>query len=242
MVTLRDWADRIGVLTEENARRQFRASIFVKLILVIGGATAAAVAQCVELARSNGEYSIWTIIGIAAAVIVAIGGGFLALTELDVSKALEAARQSIEEARESERQRQEFEADQARLSKEVSRGLELYNSMDVMRGAVEQSLGLPDVTAAKIIQTCLAAACNSLLVAFDFAMEDTWTIAVFRAHKAKESDKAVLRCIAMTRKIPCDITAAREWAEGVGVEWPIPWATKSPFRTCPRQNSAQCST
>jgi hypothetical protein len=27
--------------------------------------------------------------------------------------------------------------------KEVDRGLELYNSMDVMRGAVEQSLALP---------------------------------------------------------------------------------------------------
>ena len=190
MVSLKDWADRIGTLTEENSKRQFRASLFVKLILVIGGAAVAAIAQGVELAHSNGEISAWTIAGIAAATIVAIGGGFLAITEVDVSRTLEAARQSVEEARSFERQMQDYEVDQARLSKEVSRGLQLYNSMDVMRGAIEQSLGLPGATSAKIIQTCLDAACNSLLVAFDFAMEDTWTIGVFQAHKARESDKA----------------------------------------------------
>jgi hypothetical protein len=189
MATLREWADGVGALTEANARRQFRASVFVKVALVIGGAALAAISQGVELAHSNGEFSVWTVLGFVGAGIVALGGIFLSLTELDVSKALETARQSIEEARQVERQMQEFESDQARLNKEVRRGLELYNSMDVMRGAIEQSLGLPDLTAAKIIQTCLAVASNSLLVAFDFAMEDTWTIAVFQAQKINESDK-----------------------------------------------------
>jgi hypothetical protein len=48
--------------------------------------------------------------------------------------------------------------------------------MDVMRGAIEQSLDVPGVSASKIIQTCLTAAKNSLLVAFDFSIEDTWTV------------------------------------------------------------------
>jgi hypothetical protein len=241
-MALKDWADKIGRLTEDNARRQFRASIFVKLILVIGGATAAAVAQCVELAHSNGEFSVWTIVGIAASVIVAIGGGYLAFTEPDVSKTLEAARQSIEEARDAQEQMREFDADRARLSKEVRRGLELYNSMDVMRGAIEQSLGLPDLTAAKIVQTCLAAASNSLLVAFDFSMEDTWTIGVFRAHKARESDKAVLRCLRChARFLVTSLRRANGRRALALPAWPIPWATKSSFPICPHLNSGRCS-
>ena len=100
--------------------------------------------------------------------------------------------------------------------KEIKRGLELYNSMDVMRGAIEQSLDLPDKTSEKIIQTGLSAARNSLLVAFDFDIEATWTICIYKAQKAREPDKATLRCVAHERSIRCEISEAREWPEGVG--------------------------
>jgi hypothetical protein len=217
MATLKELADRVGALAAASARDESRASFFVKCALLISGAALSAIAQGVELAHSNGEFSVWTILGFVGAACVALGSIYLVLKESDTSQTLETARQVVEEARQFERQIQEFEDAEASLSKQVRRGLELYNSMDVMRGAIEQSLGLPDLTSSKIIQTCLDVAINSLLVAFDFATEDTWTIAVFEAHKASESDKATLRCVAMSRKILCDISAARKWDEGVGV-------------------------
>jgi hypothetical protein len=110
-----------------------------------------------------------------------------------------------------------FNADRARLAKEVDRGLELYNSMDVMRNAIEQSLAVPGIEANTIIANCLEAASNSLLVAFDFDIQDTWTIAVFMAEQPSESDKVILRCVAHSRKINCDIKKARTWEAGVGI-------------------------
>jgi hypothetical protein len=53
-------------------------------------------------------------------------------------------------------------------------------------------------------------------VAFDFDIRDTWTICVYEARRNRESDKASLHCIAHKRKIECDISNARQWAEGVG--------------------------
>jgi hypothetical protein len=217
MSTLKETAEEIGALFAEHAKKVSNASLFVKLALVTIGAAVAAIAQSVELATANKEFSVWTIAGLAAIAIVAVGGVFVVMTETDVSKVLEAARRAVEDARLLERQHHDFEADRARLENEVGRGLELYNSMDVMRGAVEQSLGIAGITAAQIIQTGLDAAVNSLIVAFDFDIKDTWTICVFQATTPAESDKVTLQCVAHQRKIPCDIKLARKWGEGVGV-------------------------
>lgn len=217
MASLPAIADELSARFLVFARKHFNASMFVKLGLVLGGATIAAVCQGVELAHANHEFSSWSIAGFAGAVLVAIGGVFVALTETDIATTLDVARRAIDEARLRERRMEKFNADRAFLRKEVGRGLELYNSMDVMRGAIEQSLGVQDISAAKIIQTCLAAARNSLLVAFDFGIEETWTICVFMAQPTPESDKINLRCIAHARKIECAIDEARVWAEGVGV-------------------------
>jgi hypothetical protein len=104
-----------------------------------------------------------------------------------------------------------------RFDKAVIRGLDLYNSMDVMRGAIEQSLDLANLPVTSIIQTCLSAASNSLLGAFDFSISDIWTICVFMAQLDQGAGKVVLRCIAHLRKIPCELNVARSWPEGVGV-------------------------
>jgi hypothetical protein len=217
MAELRDLARQISASLTAFSKKHFAASMFVKVVLVIGGATIAAVAQCIELAHSNDEFSAWTMAGLAGAVVVAVGGIFVAITETDISTILEVSGQTIEEARLRERRIELFNADRARLKKEIDRGLELYNSIDVMRGAIEQSLDVPGVTAKGIIQTSLISARNSLLVAFDFSIEDTWTICVFMAMPQKESDKVILKCIAQARKIECGIEVARQWPEGVGV-------------------------
>jgi hypothetical protein len=140
---------------------------------------------------------------------------FLVLTEADTAEALEAARKALEEAHSARRERTEFQNSQERLTKAIRRGLQLYNSMDVMRGAIEQSLFVPNVSATRVIQTCLDAAYNSLLVAFDFKLEDTWTICVYFAEKDTDG-RVILRCAAHKRKIDCTIGEARTWREGVG--------------------------
>jgi hypothetical protein len=217
MTRFREWASQIGALSEKHAATQFRASLFVKLALVTGGATMAAVAHSVELAHANEAMSVWTIAGLAGAAIVMVGGIYVVLTETDASKAIETARKAIEDVRELEDQMIDFQNARALLNGEIARGLQLYNSMDVMRGCIEQSLDLPDASPPNIIQTCLSAASTSLQIALNFSIKDTWTICVFAAHKLDESDKTVLKCIAQVRKIECSIAEARVWPEGVGV-------------------------
>ena len=108
--------------------------------------------------------------------------------------------------------------DARRLDREVVRILELYNSMDVMGSAVEQSLSIKDISAAQIIQNFLTASQNSLLVAFDFDLTtETWTIGVFKAMPGPEIDKSILRCVAHLSKLEVDIEHTRDWPEGVGV-------------------------
>ncbi|MBI2716826.1 MAG: hypothetical protein HYX37_20620 [Rhizobiales bacterium] len=214
----------LSAALEKYANALWRAAKFVKIALIIGGAMVVAVALAFDIAKANEEISHWTITGIFGAVLVAIGSAFDAVREKDAAQALLLADKTIEELREKEQELNEREkefndmvADHGRFDHEVTRGLELYNSMDVMRGAIEQSLSLPNISTATMIQTCLKAACDSLLVAFDFNIKDTWTICVFIAQRDGESGKDMLRCIAHMRKIPCDISEARSWPEGVGV-------------------------
>ncbi len=144
MPSLRELADKIGAFASANAKRSANASRYVKLILITGGAAISAIALGVDVAHSNHEISAWTIAGFAGAALVVLGSGFLAFTETDAAESLEAAEFAIEEARFAERGKAEFQNSHARLNKAISRGLELYNSMDVMRGAIEQSLSIPN--------------------------------------------------------------------------------------------------
>jgi hypothetical protein len=194
-----------------------RASRFVKVVLIIGGAAVATVGLAFDIANAVGAISWWTIAGIAGASLVALGSIFDAFREHDAAKALVLASQAIDAASSRDQELQELLQEHGRFDRAVTRGLDLYNSMDVMRGAIEQSLGLPGVSDTQIIQTCLSAANNSLLGAFDFGIKDIWTVCVFMAESLSESGKVQLRCVAHLRKISCDLSAGRSWPEGVGV-------------------------
>lgn len=202
---------------ENYSNTVFRGSKFIKIVLIIGGALAVAVALGVDVAHANNHFSAWTMLGLFGAGAVALGSIFDAVRETDASRAIALAHRVMENADQRSREMDELLEDFNRFDDAVTRGLDLYNSMDVMRGAIEQSLDLPDIHVPTVIQTCLSAAENSLLGAFDFAVKDLWTICVFMAQPEKESDKMVLRCIAHLRKIPCDLSATRAWPEGVGV-------------------------
>ena len=215
-----DWeklkADLVSAF-EDYSKAVFRGSKFIKIILIIGGALAVAISLGIDVAHANDGISAWTMLGLFGAVAVALGSIFDALRETDASRAIALAHRAMENADQRGRELDEVVEDFDRFDDAVTRGLDLYNSMDVMRGAIEQSLDLPDINAPSIIRTCLSAAENSLLGAFDFDIKDLWTICVFMAQREKESDKVVLRCVAHLRKIPCDLSATRAWPEGVGV-------------------------
>lgn len=217
MPTLKELAGRIGSQFKKQASAQHRASLFVKVALITLGAAAAATGLAVDLATANGEWSFWTIGGIAGTVLVAIGGVYVLITERDVSETLDAAREAVEKAREFEEEKNEFETNINLLNKEVRRGLELYNSIDVMRGFIEQSLGLPHVSVAGIIQNFLIGAQSSLHVAFNFEVGETWTVCIYEAQSDRESGKVILRCVAHDRTFQCELTEARIWQEGNGV-------------------------
>src|SRR5271170_7099260 len=119
MATLKELADRVGAHAAASARDESRASFFVKFALLISGAALSAIAQGIELAHSNGEFSVWTILGFVGAGCVALGSIYLVLKESDTSQTLETARQVVEEARQFERQIQEFEDAEASLGKQV---------------------------------------------------------------------------------------------------------------------------
>ena len=217
MPTLRELAGKVANGFKKQAAAQHRASLFVKIALITFGAAASAVGLAVDLATANGEWSFWTMGGIAGALLVAIGGIYVLITERDVSEALDTAREAVEKAREFEQEKNDFEANIDWLNREVRRGLELYNLMLVMRSFIEKSLGLPDISVGSIMHNCLIGAQSSLHVALDFAVGDTWTICVYEAQNDKESGKVVLRCVAQDRSIHCSIDEARVWQEGNGV-------------------------
>lgn len=223
---MRGVSDLIGevrLLTTAHLHRIFIGGISMKIAVIIG-ALVAGVAHGMELAHTNGQISAWTVAGLVAAIIIALGATYAAITEVNSSKLIASANKAIEEAllfeaqaREHESKTEEFEAERAFREKELDRALQLYNSQHVMTAMLEKCLAVGDKCASDVIQTCLSSAANSLLVAFDFEIEDTYTICIYKAHKTEESGKAMLRCVADARKIACNRAVAREWPEGVGI-------------------------
>jgi hypothetical protein len=127
MPTLRELADQIGKLFAERSRLNFRASLAVKILVTLA-AIVAAIAQSFELSHAIGAVSPWSVTGIAAAVLIALGGLYLAFAEQDASVALEAARDAIGRAREYNEQIGKFE----RVQLDVRRVSELYAAIDAM--------------------------------------------------------------------------------------------------------------
>ncbi len=217
MPTLKEIAGEVTARFKERSSAQTRATLFVKLVLITIPAFLVIFAQSLDLTRATHEISVWTIISMVAAFLMLLGALFVLWTENDPTETLDTARKALEAAREFEQEKAEFERNITRLSKEVTRGLEIYNSMDVMRGVIEQSLDLGADSAARIMQNCLKAAGKSLHVACDFQIGDTWTICIYEANRDTDSGKVLLRCIAHDRTIQCSLAEARVWQEGTGV-------------------------
>src|ERR1700684_3995159 len=86
--------------------------------------------------------------------------------------------------------------------------------MNAMRRVILQAF--PQIDVIKTIESCMQVARRSLLIAFDFRIEQHWTIGVYIAEKDEKGDD-YLRLVAHERSIPCPIGDGRRWPTGVGV-------------------------
>lgn len=217
MVQLNQLRQNLYSQLQAYSRTLRRAVRFVKIVLFIGGAAVASVGLAIDVAHANRDTSPWTVAGLIGAVLVAIAAIFDAIRETDAADALAEANRAIDAAAERQRALDELFQEHGRFDTAIMRGLELYVSMDVMRGVIEQSLSVSSDPLARILQNLLDAPGDSLMAAFGFEIKDIWTICIFMAQPAQESGKTQLRCVAHLRKIPCEIDRARVWPEGVGV-------------------------
>lgn len=207
MGTLASLEKQISARFEARSRLFFRTSLFVKIALVIGGSLVAGIAQLITQPQG------WGIAGIAAAVLAAIGGIVVAITEQDASSDLERARSAIAQAR-------EFEDEALKVDfykQDLRRVTELYSALRTMREVLEVSVQLEDKTLQNVVEDFYKLAKRSLLIALGFELEEHWTVCIYRAEKDTATGKTDLGCIQHERTVDCDISEARRWPEGVGV-------------------------
>lgn len=208
---VKECAAAIGAATAKRAQALWRSSMFVKGVLIVGGSVVAGVAQ---FAASGDTIHPWAMAGIAASILVGIGGLFVLLSEYDASEQLEAARKAVEVAREQHVEATELEYVQLQLRDQIDRGVALHTAIMGVRGVIEQSLAAGANDPVVILRKSLEIVSNSLVVSFGFASEDTWTICIYKAEL--EAGQVMLRCVAHDRTIMCDMDTARRWPAGVG--------------------------
>lgn len=153
------------------------------------------------------------VIGIAATLIVALGGLYTLWTEQDAAKALRVADKALEGAQEAKaelRNLGSFFTDFDRLS-------ETYRLCLTLRGSLEQaSVGVVgDID--DQLRALFDLVGRPLAIAAGFAQSDRWTIGLYRAQPSSELGKAEMKCIAHRRALPCELHEARTWPEGVGI-------------------------
>lgn len=208
--------NRLGEDYSRRTKNQALALSIIKVGAVVIGSVVAGVAQFSALPPPpEGQLLVMPIanaIGIIATVIVGIGGLYVVLADKDAISELETARRLAQSARRLESDLQDIE----NVVLEARRAKELYLAVMRIRDMVEIALSTPNVDIAKVIQACMTASERSLRMAFDFELEDHWTVSVYRANRAN-CFPADLECVAHLRSIPCDIKNARKWPEGIGV-------------------------
>lgn len=214
MANLQEMANQIGGFFEDRYRRFSRASMLIKVGLVIGGSALAGIAH---FQIEGAGFTAWQIVGIAGAVAVAFGGVYLVIAEAgDPAKELETARKALEAAREQEYELEWFNRSQEEYDKMMTRAIELYRAMDQMRSVVQKAVANPNLDETGTIRAMLEASERSLKIASGFELTEHWTLGVYKAEDDATSERTLLVCVAHLRSIPCDISAARKWPEGVG--------------------------
>lgn len=211
-----DLRHRAGELTREFADHAAQVSFstwFVKALLVVGGTTVIAIAQCATLPLAGG-WPVWTIVGMVGTLLAFIGGLFVLFVEPSAARSLRLAQEAIEDAREAEAET----ADLGFYFDEIRRATELYGATMAMRTAVESLLVGAEGTEESGVQALLDVAERSLRVVLDFQTADHWTLGVYKIVEREGAPRA-LKCCAQVRSLPCKLEDAREWPEGRGAGW-----------------------
>lgn len=210
---LKTLADEIGRLFQLEARRLSQEGTILKIVLIVGGGTFAGVAQFMSSPEKGGVP--WNqILGIGGVMAMALGGLYSTFRERQTPGALDEARKALEVAREFQAREldqklalEELEDKQRRLS-------HIYQAMQIMREAIEQTLLLPPTSERQVADTVLDLASTSIRSAIDFQMDETWTVSIYEA--VQGSGGIELECIAADRFDRRAANITRRWAIGVG--------------------------
>jgi hypothetical protein len=202
----------ISAEISKQAARFGRSSLFVKIILVSIGSAIASIMQFVQFPPEGP--TAYQVVGICSTIVVAVGGFFVIVTEQDATTQLSLARNALEAARDAEARYEIIDT----LEADTDRLIELYQALNVMRGAIEHLTTVSNPDEDEIVAKNLKASERSLAIAMDFSQSDQWTIGIYKAVPcATEQNRALLQCIAHKRAIECDPSEARVWKEGTGI-------------------------
>lgn len=212
MADLRTRADEITAAFGAHARAVGRSTAFVKVVLVLGGTSIIAVAQCLAL-PATGPWPIWSVVGLIGTALAFFGGVAVVFTERSASDAIAVAQRTLEDAREVEAESENIFFYIA----EVRRATELYGATMLMRKAVESMVSKPPADMEMAAAALLEIADRPLRLALGFQAADHWTIGIYCVEGPPGA--RMLRCCAQMRSEKCDIKNARKWPEGRGAGW-----------------------
>lgn len=204
-------AGKLGQAVMRTAGRARQASLFVKVGLIAIGSAVIAIATFLDF-PSTGPTGP-QILGILAALIVAVGATFVMITEEDAPKNLALAQEAVEAAREAEAR---FEI-VGELSGSINRLISLYQAQSVMRGVIERLASAGTASEDGVVKAMLKACERLLPITMEFAQADVWTIGIYKAVASPDEGKVDLKCVAHKRAIECSLEEARVWREGTGI-------------------------
>jgi hypothetical protein len=204
-------SSRIVTEFSRRAKSFSVASLFVKGVLITVGGTAATALQFFNWPA--GGHPEWTnIAGIAASVLVMIGGFFVLVTEKDTSQQLALAHRAVEWAKNVEAEL----AISYEIDSEFDRIISLHQAAEIMRGRVERFAVDAVTDDDKIAADMMKLAGRLLYIAAGFSPKDQWTMCLYKREVDAEGN-AYLRCVAQKRAIECELHEARTWPVGEGV-------------------------
>jgi len=160
------------------------------------------------------KWALWpadvTYIAVAA---VLVAGLFTLIAERTASTTLSEARIAMDDALEQERK---LEAAEKAYDTELDRLSHFQVARDLVRALLEDiATSTAEVDEISVIQLMLSQARRQLFLAHGFAMNDFYTICVYR-EEVDTAGEPMLVCKANIRAIDCDLRAARKWKKGVG--------------------------
>ena len=206
---------QVYALFEASSQRLRNALRFVKIFFILLGSLGVGVAAM--LSSANDELSGYHWLGLAGALLVFLGGIAVLFLDADHTDALEKARVALDAAGEIDAENQNYAEYLRSFDLSVRQLRSLYFGLMACRGVLEQALRDKVTDETKLINVCLESSRRNFRAAFGFELDSVWTICIYRLSEPREDQRRYLQCIAHHRSIECDISNAREWAEGVGV-------------------------